>query len=82
MKLLLEYEFLYALTRNFFFWNVLQWIPELQHYAPGVPVVLVGTKLGKSESILLINISTFMPVYVLILHMIHGLGLVLRQNFR
>lgn len=73
MKLLLEYEFLYALTRNFFFWNVLQWIPELQHYAPGVPVVLVGTKLGKSESILLINISTFMPVYVLILHMIHGL---------
>ncbi|EOY20640.1 RHO-related protein from plants 10 isoform 1 [Theobroma cacao] len=27
--------------------NVLKkWIPELQHYAPGVPVVLVGTKLG------------------------------------
>ncbi|MBA0806546.1 hypothetical protein Gohar_005997, partial [Gossypium harknessii] len=26
--------------------NVLKkWIPELQHYAPGVPVVLVGTKL-------------------------------------
>lgn len=25
----------------------LQWIPELQHYAPGVPVVLVGTKLGE-----------------------------------
>lgn len=24
-----------------------QWIPELQHYAPGVPVVLVGTKLGR-----------------------------------
>jgi hypothetical protein len=24
-----------------------QWIPELQHYAPGVPVVLVGTKLGE-----------------------------------
>ena len=24
-----------------------QWIPELQHYAPGVPVVLVETKLGK-----------------------------------
>ncbi|TQD96869.1 hypothetical protein C1H46_017601 [Malus baccata] len=22
-----------------------QWIPELQHYAPGVPVVLAGTKL-------------------------------------
>lgn len=23
-----------------------QWIPELRHYAPGVPIVLVGTKLG------------------------------------
>ncbi|KAK4835596.1 hypothetical protein QYF36_011773 [Acer negundo] len=23
-----------------------QWIPELQHYSPGVPVVLGGTKLG------------------------------------
>ena len=26
----------------------LQWIPELRHYAPTVPIVLVGTKLGKS----------------------------------
>ncbi|KEH35059.1 Rho-like GTP-binding protein [Medicago truncatula] len=26
-----------------------KWIPELQHFAPGVPVVLVGTKLGKSS---------------------------------
>ena len=25
-----------------------QWIPELQHFAPGIPIVLVGTKLGKS----------------------------------
>lgn len=24
----------------------LQWIPELRHYAPNVPIVLVGTKLG------------------------------------
>lgn len=24
----------------------LQWIPELKHYAPQVPIVLVGTKLG------------------------------------
>ncbi|MBA0867078.1 hypothetical protein Goshw_027004, partial [Gossypium schwendimanii] len=23
-----------------------KWIPELKHYAPGVPIVLVGTKLG------------------------------------
>lgn len=28
-----------------------QWIPELQHYAPGIPVVLVGTKLGKLKII-------------------------------
>ena len=27
--------------------DYVQWIPELQHYAPGVPVVLAGTKLGK-----------------------------------
>ncbi|XP_024969997.1 rac-like GTP-binding protein 3 isoform X2 [Cynara cardunculus var. scolymus] len=27
--------------------NILKkWIPELQHFAPGVPVVLAGTKLG------------------------------------
>uniref|UniRef100_A0A0D9WNN8 Uncharacterized protein n=1 Tax=Leersia perrieri TaxID=77586 RepID=A0A0D9WNN8_9ORYZ len=25
------------------------WLPELQHYAPGVPVVLVGTKLDLRE---------------------------------
>ena len=24
----------------------LQWIPELRHYAPSVPIILVGTKLG------------------------------------
>ncbi|XP_022134714.1 rac-like GTP-binding protein ARAC10 isoform X2 [Momordica charantia] len=28
---------------------VKKWIPELQHYAPGVPVVLVGTKLDLRE---------------------------------
>jgi GTPase SAR1 family protein len=25
---------------------LLQWIPELRHYAPSVPIILVGTKLG------------------------------------
>ncbi|KAL2558513.1 Rac-like GTP-binding protein ARAC10 [Forsythia ovata] len=30
--------------------NILKkWIPELQHFAPGIPVVLVGTKLDGSE---------------------------------
>jgi GTPase SAR1 family protein len=24
-----------------------QWVPELRRFAPNVPVVLVGTKLGK-----------------------------------
>nr|GMD85950.1 rac-like GTP-binding protein RHO1 isoform X2 [Ipomoea batatas] len=26
-----------------------KWIPELRHYAPNVPLVLVGTKLGESQ---------------------------------
>ncbi|XP_060206274.1 rac-like GTP-binding protein 3, partial [Lycium barbarum] len=30
--------------------NILKkWIPELQHYAPGIPVVLAGTKLDARE---------------------------------
>jgi len=29
-----------------------QWIPELKHYAPGVPIVLVGTKLGIFSSLM------------------------------
>lgn len=28
-------------------WFHFQWIPELKHYAPGVPIVLVGTKIGE-----------------------------------
>ena len=31
---------------------IFQWIPELKHYAPGVPIILVGTKLGKSATCL------------------------------
>jgi Ras-related C3 botulinum toxin substrate 1 len=26
-----------------------KWIPELQHFAPGVPIVLVGTKMDLRE---------------------------------
>ncbi|KAI0500909.1 hypothetical protein KFK09_019127 [Dendrobium nobile] len=28
-----------------------KWIPELRHYAPTVPIILVGTKLGKGEEL-------------------------------
>jgi len=37
------------LTPNPFYF---QWIPELKHYAPGVPIILVGTKLGKNDAVL------------------------------
>jgi GTPase SAR1 family protein len=31
----------------FFFFLNEQWVPELRRFAPNVPVVLVGTKLGE-----------------------------------
>uniref|UniRef100_A0A804QWV6 Uncharacterized protein n=1 Tax=Zea mays TaxID=4577 RepID=A0A804QWV6_MAIZE len=32
--------------------NVMKkWLPELQHYAPGVPIVLAGTKLAQGEEL-------------------------------
>ncbi|KAG6397609.1 hypothetical protein SASPL_143779 [Salvia splendens] len=37
------------------------WIPELKHYAPGVPIILVGTKLGKGEELRKLIVS---PSYV------------------
>lgn len=39
----LSISFLWFVFNLAFFW---QWIPELNHFAPGVPIVLVGTKLG------------------------------------
>jgi len=35
----------------YFLHFVFQWMPELRRFAPNVPIVLVGTKLGKQELI-------------------------------
>lgn len=37
----------YELTVLLFFSLNEQWVPELRRFAPNVPVVLVGTKLGE-----------------------------------
>ncbi|KAG4378741.1 hypothetical protein GLYMA_17G092100v4 [Glycine max] len=40
----------FSLVSHASYENVLKkWVPELQHFAPGVPVVLVGTKLDLRE---------------------------------
>ncbi len=42
------------------FMVLVQWIPELRHYAPSVPIILVGTKLGMfihSVSLPLLNMG-------------------------
>jgi hypothetical protein len=50
----------------------LQWLPELQHYAPGVPIVLAGTKLGvlfDNESML--SLSCIFECQTLMSHLTH-----------
>ncbi|KAF6158456.1 hypothetical protein GIB67_022053 [Kingdonia uniflora] len=37
-----------------------KWMAELRHYAPNVPIVLVGTKLGKTDPSSLIDIIHFL----------------------
>ena len=60
------YKFYQTLINSFLLISI-QWISELRHYAPGVPVILVGTKLGKIIStICLLFIILYFCYYVLI----------------
>lgn len=33
------------------YFEIFQWMPELRRFAPNVPIVLVGTKLGKDMTL-------------------------------
>ncbi|OEL26971.1 Rac-like GTP-binding protein 7 [Dichanthelium oligosanthes] len=46
-----------------------KWIPELRHYAPNVPVVLVGTKLGKKNTFQLPLLKNKLGFFELIIYM-------------
>ncbi|KAL6528965.1 GTP-binding protein Rho1 [Orobanche minor] len=57
-----------------------KWIPELKHYAPGVPIVLVGTKLGDGNRPKLLKLDVSVcntgayPQVRLFIFKIHGHG--------
>lgn len=48
LKFLLHSSYLRLLISCFTL-SILQWLPELRRFAPNIPIVLVGTKLGKQQ---------------------------------
>nr|GLL19327.1 rac-like GTP-binding protein RHO1 isoform X2 [Ipomoea trifida] len=50
-----------------------KWIPELKHYAPGVPIVLVGTKLGENDDSTLFMILKLLQFRLLVTRIAHHL---------
>lgn len=63
----------------FLFWPLvhIQWIPELKHYAPGVPIVLVGTKLGEISNLKVHKLQVLMMILCLLV-----LGIIMIDFFR